>query len=866
MGLAPQQHDHLPGSKTLLLVVLATALLMLGGTYGYFRYEMASMREQHFGAISSVAELKAAQIHQWRLERIGDTQLNPKSWFFREALVEWQRKPDDDRLRRAFEEGLKLYETAYGYEDALLLSPDGTLLASSHPDPIPVQAETMRVFEIALREKDSRLSEFYLMPDGSAHIDVMGPVLDAAGKTLAMVLLRSDAATYLYPLIQTWPVPSHSAETFLIMRDGGEAVYLSELKLEPGSALTKRVPLSNTELPAVRAALGEAGRIQAPDYRGVEVLADWRAVPGTTWYLIAKVDASELLAETRYRTGAVGLVSLLCVLIVAITARLIHRRRQSELFAELYSSEREQREAEAQFRLILYSIGDGVITADCNARVSKLNAVAESLTGWAQEEALGKPITEVFRIVHAETRQPVECPVHRVLREGVVVGLANHTALLSKNGPEYQIADSGAPIRGEDGGITGVVLVFRDVTEEYARQRELAQMRSLLQNTLDSMPSALVAVDAQGQVIQHNMRAMAWASGAQGSAIDAPLEQAFPLLSRQLERVREAVATREVMEETKIPMVTDGETRYHNVTVFPLTENGVVGAVIRVDDVTDRVHLEEMMVQSEKLNSIGSLAAGMAHEINNPLGIMLQSAQNVVRRFSPDLEANRRVAEECGVSLAQVRRYCEEREIFAFIEDIREGGSRASAIVSNMLQFSRRSESRMQPASLPELIERTLDLASHDYDLKKKFDFRHVEIVRDYEEGLPLVPLIVTEIEQVILNILKNGAQAMSEGGTVLAADGVTHERPRFGIRVYAAGEFGAIDIEDNGPGMPEAVRRRIFEPFFTTKPVGSGTGLGLSVSYMIVINTHGGLLDVKSEPGRGTKFMVRLPLRRAGE
>jgi signal transduction histidine kinase len=311
---------------------------------------------------------------------------------------------------------------------------------------------------------------------------------------------------------------------------------------------------------------------------------------------------------------------------------------------------------------------------------------------------------------------------------------------------------------------------------------------------------------------------------------------------------------RAVETDTKVPRVVDGETRYEDVTIYPLTTNGVEGAVIRVDDVTDRVRVEEMMIQSEKMLSVGGLAAGMAHEINNPLGAVLQASQNIVRPVSPDLPANARVAEACGTTLDAVRQYLEQREIALFLEDIRNSGLRAAQIVEDMLAFSRKPDAGGSSTNLAELLDRTLHLAGSDYDLKKRYDFRQIEIVRDYAPEVPLVVCQASKIQQVFLNILRNGAEAMDE----LRDSGCP---PRFVLRVQPEGSTVRVEIEDNGPGIQEPIRRRVFEPFFTTKPPGVGTGLGMSVSYFIVTEDHGGTLSVESSPGAGTRFIIRLPI-----
>jgi two-component system, NtrC family, sensor kinase len=263
--------------------------------------------------------------------------------------------------------------------------------------------------------------------------------------------------------------------------------------------------------------------------------------------------------------------------------------------------------------------------------------------------------------------------------------------------------------------------------------------------------------------------------------------------------------------------------------------------------------MEDVMVQTEKMMSVGGLAAGMAHEINNPLGAMVQNAQNILRRISPDLKENRAVALQCGVPLAAVQDYLEKRKIIAFLEGIRESGQKASEIVDNMLNFSRKSESRKRPVQLADLLDKTVALAAHDYDLKKKYDFRRIKIERKFAEGLSMVPCVETEIEQVMLNLLRNAAQAMT-GNEPGAGD------HHIILRLYADNGMAAIEVEDNGPGMPPQVLKRIFEPFYTSKDIGMGTGLGLSVSYFIITNNHNGSMQVHSEQGRGACFVIRLP------
>ncbi len=274
-------------------------------------------------------------------------------------------------------------------------------------------------------------------------------------------------------------------------------------------------------------------------------------------------------------------------------------------------------------------------------------------------------------------------------------------------------------------------------------------------------------------------------------------------------------------------------------------------------DITETKKMQEMMIQTEKMISVGGIAAGIAHEINNPLGIVLQASQNLEQRTRPDFPKNLEVASRLGLDLGLLEAYMQERKLDVFIQDIRTAAFRASEIIRHMLDFSRRSESKRRVCDIPGIVDKALALAGSDYDLKKRYDFKRIDVVREFDEELPAVNCTETEIEQVLLNLLRNAAQAMALADPPVA-------EPRIVVRVLGLADRVRIEIEDNGPGMPAAVQRRIFEPFYTTKPPGEGTGLGLSVSYFIVTKGHGGRMAVHSEPGAGTRFSLELPVDEA--
>lgn len=389
--------------------------------------------------------------------------------------------------------------------------------------------------------------------------------------------------------------------------------------------------------------------------------------------------------------------------------------------------------------------------------------------------------------------------------------------------------------------------------KEHARiELELIKLRNHLRNIIDSMPSILVGVDEGGAITLWNKGA-AKASGQNFEEVRGKqLSTIFPQLDREIVTAKQQIINGQTEQKTRIPRIVDGETRYENITVYPLLSAGYDGAVIRLDDITDNVRIEEMMVQTEKMMSVGGLAAGMAHEINNPLGGILQGTQNIERRLMSSLPKNKQLANQLGVSLEGMNKYIEQRGIYKIISGVRESATRAAGIIANMLNFSRKTEVHRTTCKLNQLVDSAIALAEQDYDLKKKYDFRKIEVIKDYDEDLPFVICAPTEIEQVMLNLLGNAAHAMQDSNC---------EHPRIEIRISQEGDYVATSVSDNGPGMNESIRKRVFEPFFTTKPKGIGTGLGLSVSYFIITENHNGSFTIESTPGAGSKFTFKLPV-----
>ncbi|WP_243360619.1 ATP-binding protein [Fundidesulfovibrio terrae] len=392
-------------------------------------------------------------------------------------------------------------------------------------------------------------------------------------------------------------------------------------------------------------------------------------------------------------------------------------------------------------------------------------------------------------------------------------------------------------------------------------EQQLRGSREFLAQIVDNIPDPVFVKDENHRYVLANTALCVLAGKPRGEVVGKtdhdflPERQAQLFISRDkfvLETGEMDITEEQFTDPSGRPLaLLTKKTRY----VDAGQKKYVVG-VIR--DVTERKRMQEIMVQTEKMMSVGGLAAGMAHEINNPLSAVLQSIQVVQNRLSKDSPANLAAAEAAGCPFEAIKAFLGAREVNSLLQGVRDAGARAAKIVSSMLEFSRKTESNRALVDLNGLLDKAVELCANDYDLKKKYDFRKIAIERDFDQGMPLVPCTATQIEQVVMNLLRNAAQAMAENAGQASP-------PRIALRTTIEEGMARIEVQDNGPGMDEAVRKRIFEPFYTTKGPGQGTGLGLSVSYFIITENHRGSIEVQSRPGEGTRFIIRLPLSEEG-
>jgi len=488
--------DRTTHKRQFLLLPGILAVIIAAGGSLYYRHQGITIREQKYTELSAIADLKIHQLVQWREERIADAYVYSSGPFLTRDVEQWLHNKTNNALKEQLKKHLAIPQKENGYESIFIASTAGDLLLSA--------GSALHIFDPVVSEKirdaakyDTIINSdfYYCKTENTIHYDIIAPLRNEKNLTIAMLVLRINPYDYLYPFIQSWPTPSKSSQTLIIRKDGDSVIFLNELRFHAGSALSLKIPLTRKEVPAVQSVLGFEGIFEGKDYRGVEVLSDDRHVPGTTWSMVAKVDRSEIYSDLYEQAIFISLFTVLLMLVCGIGVMWIYHYRQRNIYRTLWQTQEE-------FRTTLLSIGDAVIATDKRGRVQHLNYVAEQLTGWKEKDAKNKLLENVFHIVNEDTRVRIENPVELVLKEGHIVGLANHTLLISKEGRETPIADSGSPIRDDKNEIIGVVLVFRDQTKERASQKLLQDSEMRYRRLFEAARDGILILNAETGVIQ----------------------------------------------------------------------------------------------------------------------------------------------------------------------------------------------------------------------------------------------------------------------------------------------------------------------------------------------------------------------------
>lgn len=484
----------------------------------------------------------------------------------------------------------------------------------------------------------------------------------------------------------------------------------------------------------------------------------------------------------------------------------------------------------------LTSIGDAVITTDIDGVIVRVNPVACDMLGWQKHELIGQLLTRVFKIYNSDTGDVVEDPVEKVISSGEIVELAYHTVLVGRNGNEYQIADTAAPIRDSQNNLLGVVLVFHDVTEEYNLLSELRESeqkhRRLIENLSDEFFMFIQNASGEFSYISPSVQQslgyspQEFIQGFQGMLTDNEINNNIELRFNEVINGQKP-APYEIELKNK-----QGQFCYLRVTETPVfgADKKVIAIEGLVQNITVHRGLEQTLRQSQKMDAVGKLSGGIAHDFNNQLGVVIGYLDILKENTNADSEEAR------------------------WIKTATNASQRCVELTQNLLSFSRKKLIRKSQVNINESILALENIIKHSVTAA-------VELNIQLAAGISDVMIDDGEFQDVVLNLVINARDAMSEGGVLTIQTQNIHIEKEQALLVnsLSEGHYVKFSVIDNGAGMSEQTLEHVFEPFFTTKPVGQGTGLGMPMVFGF-INRINGALDVNSVEGKGTRINLYLP------
>jgi PAS domain S-box-containing protein len=563
-----------------------------------------------------------------------------------------------------------------------------------------------------------------------------------------------------------------------------------------------------------------------------------------------------------FRTLAILMTVLVVLALFMVRTRSIRKRNKqlervnqelNRQIDERIKAEEKVLKSERRLRTFLDTTGEGFLEVDSKEIILDVNPEMCSILGRPREDVVGHGLVDYIN--PEELGKFLE---QQQLRRDGQKGTYKLTLLRSDKERVHCMLNA-APLFGDKGKMKGSFALVADITDIVEAENQLTQTRNYLNSVFNSLSSMLITVNRDGTIAQWNTAAEKFFGTPANEAISEKVLTVIPFLEdyrdhmeeafnkrRPVEVLRENVHIERNRNENGDSKDGDGiEKIYLNISLYPLvySHGALEGVVIRLVDVTESVQKDRQLLQAQKMETVGNLAGGLAHDFNNVLGGIVGTTSLIKYLFKKQKE----------VDMERIK---------SSINIIEKGANRAVALVKQLLTISRRTEPLFAPVDLNNSLKHVMDICVNSFD-------KCINLKANYHPEPAMVWADATQIEQVMLNLCVNASHAMTimrgvdenQGGTLI----VTIKKMDKMRRYAAVGpedtdkEYWTIKVEDTGVGIDSRLLPKIYDPFFTTKADSKGTGLGLAMVYNIT-QQHDGFIDVSSKLSKGTVFRVILP------
>jgi PAS domain S-box-containing protein len=809
--------------------------LIIGVFIAFGGYQYHKNFKKHFKAnienqLTIIADLKVSEIEHWLEEQRGNATALFKNKAFSNLIKRHLNSPNDSVINSEIQSWMKEFQTAFNYNAVIFTDPQLFKKIIIPEEPERPQAYISPGNIDSLYAGKIVFEDFYLDDfKQKIFLKLLVPILDVK-KLIGIIEMRIDPMTYLYPILENWPLVSETSETIILRREGNKAVYLNELRFQKNSALNFSVSLEQTNVPAVRAVLGQEGFMEGIGYNGKDVVAHINKIPHSPWYMITKTDASEAYATLRKNLWLTVMFSFGIFLISGMSLGFLWRNQRIQIYKDRIKSD----EALQKLNLAIYNSHEVVFLTDKEGTITYINPQFTNIYGYTAEEVVGVTTPRILNS-GINKKEDLKSFWDALLNKQSIP--ATEYFNKCKDGKLVKIEGSANPIINNNGEIIGFLGMQRDITERKKAEENLAAERSLLRALIDNIPDRIYAKDTKSRFIICNSALV----GRMGkSDIEEIIGKSdfdflpYELASQYFTNEQEIILTGQpqINREESFRDFSDME-KWSLTTKVPLHDyhGNIIGIIGIGKDITDRKKAEnEIKLKNDQLQTNNAekdkFFSILAHDLRGPMSAFVGITELLTEDFqtmTPD-------------------------QVKDLTSSMRTDASNIYKLLENLLEWSR-------------LKRGMIDFKPEKHNLKNIIN-KGIEVIsvssRKKEIGINIsVPdnldCIVDEhmFETIVRNLVSNAVKFTPVGGKINVSAYLSQDN------------LIEIKISDTGIGMAPDLISKLFLLNEKTSRKGTegeaSTGLGLLLCKEF-IEKLGGKIWVESEERKGSTFYFTIP------
>jgi PAS domain S-box-containing protein len=812
-----------------LFFVITLSAIVIG--FVYYNYQKKALLTESQQELSAISFLKIRQITQWRFERIGDGKFLGDNLLLVRKFIEFLNNPEKQLLRNEIQQSLKSLTETYDYKSVLLVDTAGnTRVAFPNSDTLigdhlrPMLPGIVKQREVVLTDlHKANMARF-------VHLDLIVPLIDNSRKdklVIGMLALRIDPQQILYPLLQSWPSSSKSAETLLIRKDGDEIVYLNELRHLRNTALILKKHASSENLPAAMAIKGITGTIDGIDYRNVPVVASMNKVPGTPWYMVAKMDREEVLSSLNSQIKMIVIILILVILTTGSFLGLLIRNQRVIYYREGYENEVSRLALIKHFDYILKFANDFILLVDKDLNIVEANDRALEFYQYSRDEFIGMNVEEI--------RAPEALPQ---LYLNVNTVDENESATFEtvhkrKDNSTFPIELSARVVLIE--GSKYYQSIGRDITQRKNVENILRESENKFRKIFEESPFSMLMTAKDFGILKANLAFCNFIGYQEEELISRTFKNfTHPdnISIDEISLLKLIAGDIPVYHTEKRYLRKDGSVIWGSTTVSIIRNNNeeVQFFLVMIEDINLRKKTEtDLIAAKEKAEENDRLKTAFLHNVSHEI----RTPMNGIIGFStllnePDLK---------------------ESERRQYTDIIYQNSLQLLSIINDIVDIAN-VESGQAKINLSEFnLNAALGNLNEQFVMSGKENNVTITLETELADNDSTIMTDQTKLVQILSNLMNNAIKFTSNG------------KIDFGYVIK--GNFLEFYVNDTGIGIQPEYHSRIFDRFFQVDSKVSrqysGTGLGLSICKGYV-ELLGGNIRVESEPGKGTRFAFTIP------